>query len=266
MQLLRSLAILPALMIALGLMFLSPIPAVELKLSTVRVTVLDSITQQPLVRASVTVDRTRGGYTNDKGVATIGKVKPGKYTLSIKYVGYKEISITNFVVADTLVSRTICMSRRKADSITIEARRLMVEKSSTASGRKFSVEEVQNTPGRQRLDEIIKLTPGVMKDNDNGALRINGDRSYQNSVKINGVETQDVVDGHSSAIQRSLSKFAITELDIKTSGGYESQVLGGGINVQNEEYKAVQEMPYKLVTTEPKTKSIRQYRKCRTSS
>lgn len=201
----------------------------------ISVTVTDAKSGEPLVRASVSiVSPKKGAYSNEKGVATIINVAPGEtYTVIAKYVGYGERKFTNVKVQSDVTTNLVAKLAREGDTvIVVEARRLMVEKSNTEQGRKFSATEVQNTPGRQRLDEIIKLTPGVMNDNANGGLSINGGRSYQNSVKINNVEIQDVVDGRSSAIQNSLSKFAVSELDIKTSGSDASSGnnLGGGIN------------------------------------
>jgi Ca-activated chloride channel homolog len=255
MQTLRCLAILPALMMALGLIALNVAPAVELKLSTVKVTVLDSTTKAPLVRAIVSLSKTRGAYTNDKGVATILKVKPGTYDLKVKYLGYADVNIRGFVVSDSIVSRTIAMNKAQGDSVIIvNGGRILTEKSNTEQGRKFSVSEVENTPGRQRLEEIVKLTPGVMTDNANGRSRVNGNRGYQNSMKINGIEMQGGADANGSTVQNSLSKFAISELDIMNSGkdAATSTSLGCVISTtSNEEYKAVQESPYKLVSTEP---------------
>jgi Ca-activated chloride channel homolog len=219
MQTLRSLAIFPALMMALGLLALNVAPAVELKLNTVKVTVLDSATKAPLVRAIVSLNKTKGAYTNDKGVATILKVKPGTYDLKVKYLGYADVNIPGFVVSDSIVSRTIAMNKAQGDSVIIlNSGRIMMEKSNTEEGRKFSSSEVHNAPGRQLND---------------GALSINGARSYQNSVKINGIEMQDAF---GSDRRYSVDRFAISELDINTS---------------TEEYRAVQESPYKLVNVEP---------------
>ncbi|HET6511903.1 MAG TPA: TonB-dependent receptor, partial [Candidatus Kapabacteria bacterium] len=203
----------------------------------ISVNVVDSKTGEPLVRASVSITNPKkGAYSNEKGVATIVNVPPGEtYTVVAKYVGYQEITFSNVRVQSDVTTNLTAKMRRADDTgrvITVEANRLMVEKSKTDVGRKFSASEVVNTPGRQRLDEIIKLTPGVMNDNANGGLSINGGRSYQNAVKINGVETQDVVDGNTSVVQNSISKFAISELDIKTSGadGSSGNNLGGAIN------------------------------------
>lgn len=203
----------------------------------ISVTVTDAKSGEPLIRASVSIPNLKkGANSNEKGVATIINVPPGEsYTVVAKYVGYGEARFENVKVQSDVTTYITAKLRRADDTsrtIVVQANKLMVEKSNTVQGRKFSATDVQNTPGRQRLDEIIKLTPGVMNDNANGGLSINGGRSYQNSVKINGVETQDVVDGRTSAIQNSLSKFAVSELDIKTSGSDASSGnnLGGGIS------------------------------------
>jgi hypothetical protein len=198
--------------------------------------VTDAKSGEPLVRASVSIVQIKGkgAFSKDDGVATIINVPPGEnYTVEAKFVGYGSRRIENVrVQSDVTTSLTFKLAREGDTLIIVEANRPMVEKSRTEQGRKFSSSEVENTPGRQRLDEIIKLTPGVMTDNASGGLSINGGRSYQNSMRINGVEMQDVVDGRSSTIQNSLSKFAISELDIKTSGSDASagNTLGGVIN------------------------------------
>lgn len=198
--------------------------------------VVDSKTGEALVRATVQILQTKqGAYTKDNGVATIINIQPREdYTVIAKFVGYQESRVLKVKVqSDITTDLTFRLTREGSmDTVVVRADRQMVEKSRTEQGRKFSQSEVQNTPGRQRLDEIIKLTPGVYTDNANGGLSINGGRGYTNSVRLNGVEMQDVVDGRTSTIQNSLSKFAVSELDIKTSGSDASSgsTLGGTIN------------------------------------
>jgi hypothetical protein len=202
----------------------------------ISVTVTDAKSGEALIRASVSIPSLKkGANSNDKGVATIVNVPPGEdYTVIVKYIGYADRKFEHVQVRSDVTTNLVAKLSRAGDDtvIVVEARRLMVEKSNTEQGRKFSASEVVNTPGRQRLDEIIKLTPGVMNDNANGGLSINGGRSYQNAMRINGVEMQDVVDGTASTIQNSLSKFAVSELDIKTSGADASagNSLGGVIS------------------------------------
>ncbi|HET6511785.1 MAG TPA: von Willebrand factor type A domain-containing protein, partial [Candidatus Kapabacteria bacterium] len=252
MHLLRSSAALSGLLLIL---FFSDFAQNDIRAQAptikVAVSVFDSATKAPLARAAVQLlEPKRGAYTNDKGVATILAVRPGQYTLKVTQIGYT-IYTSPVQVFDSIHKLTVYLSARVGDSvITIEANRLMVEKSKTDVGRKFSQSEIINTPGRQRLEEIVKLTPGVTQDNTR--VDINGGRSYQNGLKINGVETSDV-SGSGSVVQNSASKFAISELNISTNGV--DQNMGGVINTQivpnNESYKAIQESPYKLVTQEP---------------
>lgn len=211
------------------------VPDAQAQNGKISAKVTDAKTGEPLIRASIQIVQTkRGAYTNDDGVATIINVAPGEdYTVVAKFVGYGERRMEKVKVqSDVTTSLTFKLAREGDTTIVVEATRPMVEKSRVEQGRKFSSSEVENTPGRQRLDEIIKLTPGVMSDNANGGLSINGGRSSQNAYRINGAETQDVVDGRSTTIQNSLSKFAISELDIKTSGSDASagNSLGGVIN------------------------------------
>jgi hypothetical protein len=53
------------------------------------VTVLDSVTKEPLVRSPVQISHQRGAVTNNNGVAKIFRVEPKAYTLKVSSVGYK---------------------------------------------------------------------------------------------------------------------------------------------------------------------------------
>jgi hypothetical protein len=112
----------------------------------------------------------------------------------------------------------------------------MVSKTTTTVGRKFTSAQIQTTPGRQKLDDIIQLTPGIYQDATNGGLAINGNRGTSNSIRINNVETTDPVTGLTSALQNGLSKFAISEIDVTTTGADASKgnASGGFVNTQTK--------------------------------
>lgn len=206
---------------------------------TLRVKVKDDRSGEPLIRASVQILETKqGAYTNDSGIATIEQVKPGKYTIRVKFLGYEPYMFKDLQVSTASITVTASLKQGNVDSLLIEATRPTVEKSRVEQGRRFSSGEVENTPGRQRLDEIIKLTPGVT----NSTPQVNGGRSHQNTIHINGTEMQDVAEGRTSAIQNSLSKYAISEHDIKTIGMPD---------LNRESYALISETGFKLVNAEP---------------
>jgi Ca-activated chloride channel homolog len=112
MQTLRSIAILPSLLLALLIVS----PAAAQKSATLKVTVLDSANRQPLERASVSILSPRkGAYTNSSGEATIHAVAYGSYTLRVKYVGYLDRDIAGVVVKDSIVQLTVTLSVNTKD-------------------------------------------------------------------------------------------------------------------------------------------------------
>ncbi len=187
----------------------------------IRAKVVDAKTGEALVRATVQVIETKqGAYTKDDGFATIINVAPSEgYHVMAKYAGYKPQTISNVkVLSDETTTLTFKLTNSDVDTIIVSTEKIMVSKTTTDVGRKFTASNVVNTPGRQRLDEIIRLTPGVYTDATNGGLSFNGSRGTSNSIRINGQETVDPVDGHTSALQNGLSKFAISEINVVSAG------------------------------------------------
>jgi hypothetical protein len=65
----------------------------------------------------------------------------------------------------------------------------------------------------------------LIADGSNGGFSIHGSRGNQNSEKLNGVETMNPISGGESISQVSISKYAISEIGVTTSGG--GAALGG---------------------------------------
>jgi hypothetical protein len=201
--------------------------------------VVDGKTGEVLIRASVQIIETKqGAYTKDNGVGTISNVSPSEtYHVVAKYASYKAQTIADVkVVSDQTTTLTFKLFSSGGDTLIISTEKIMVSKTTVDLGRKFSNSQVVNTPGRQRLDEIIRLTPGVYTDASSGGLSFNGSRGTSNSIRINGVETSSPVDGRTSALQNSLSKFAISEIAVVSAGGGAENggYTGGLVNSQTK--------------------------------
>jgi hypothetical protein len=74
----------------------------------------------------------------------------------------------------------------------------------------------------------------LVRDNSNGGYSIHGARGTQNSIRINNIETNDVVNGNTSNLQYALSTFAISEVNVTTAGADASKggFIGGEVNTQ----------------------------------
>ncbi len=204
----------------------------------IKATVIDNKTGEGLIRASVQVLETKqGAYTKADGVGVIINVSPGEtYTVVAKYAGYEPQTLKNVrVQSDITTELKFRLSTKASDTIIVEAQRL-VEKTKTDVGTKLGSAEIQSTAGRQNVDQVVALTPGLVRDGSNGGFAVHGSRGTSNSIRFNNVETNDVVSGGTSILQTSVSKFAVSEVNVTTAGGDASKgnSTGGTINTQTK--------------------------------
>jgi outer membrane receptor protein involved in Fe transport len=209
--------------------------AAQAQTGKIRAKVVDAKSGELLVRATVqVVESKQGAYTKDDGFATIINVAPGEsFHVMAKYAGYKAQTIASVkILSDETTTLTFRLTNSDVDTIIVRTDKIMVSKTTTEVGRKFLPQDVAKTPGRQNLNEIIRLTPGVYTDASSGGLSFNGSRGTSNSIRINGVETVDPVTGKTSALQSSLSKFAISEINVVSAGADASKggFTGGSVN------------------------------------
>lgn len=182
--------------------------------------VVDAKTGEPVVRASVSIVETKqGAYTKDNGVATIINVSPGQsYTVVAKFAGYEPRTINGVKVSSNLTtSLDFKLSTTVQKEIIVESRPI-VDKSETKQGVRMDSAAITNTPGVNNLDQLTSLTPGVIQDGTNGGFSIGGARGTSNSTRMGGIEITDVVNGQTNSIQNNVSKFAISEFNVTTSG------------------------------------------------
>lgn len=117
--------------------------------------VLDKVTQQPIIGASVQVensDPVKGGITNENGVFEIVQLGIGRYTLIVQSIGYKSLRKTEVLVtgeAQNTLQFEMEESVTELSDITIsatndkDASNIM----SVVSNRSFSIEESSRFAG-----------------------------------------------------------------------------------------------------------------------
>lgn len=194
--------------------------------------VVDAKTGEALVRATVQIVETKqGAFTKDNGIATVINVQPSEnYTVVAKYAGYQPQTLKGVKVqSDITTELTFKLGSSSVDTIVVRADKL-VEKTKTDVSTKISSSTIVNTPGRQNIEAVAILTPGLVRDNSNGGISINGSRGNSNSIKLNNVETKNILNGQASALQTNISKFAVSEINVITAGADASQGnMTGGV-------------------------------------
>lgn len=205
----------------------------------IRAKVVDARSGEPLVHASVQITETRqGAYTKDDGIATIINVAPSEnYTVVAKNINYKSSTQTKVKVQSDVTVDLVFRLSQTTDTITVIAETKMVEKTKTDLSTKYSTTTLQSLPGRQRIDEVIKLTPGIVQDNSNGGISIHGSRGTSNAIMLNGTDITDPLTGRATTLQNSLSRLAVSEVNVTTAGGDASKggFTGGSINTQTRQ-------------------------------
>ena len=87
--------------------------------------VIDLETQEPLEYTSITLvnnrfpDRIQGGITNDKGIFSF-EIFPGKYTITIEYIGFKKMTLEDQMIREDKDLGTITLEINAEDLDEVE--------------------------------------------------------------------------------------------------------------------------------------------------
>jgi len=182
--------------------------------------ITDAKSGEPLLRASIQVLETKqGALSKDNGVATIINISPSEhYTVVAKYAGYEPFTYKDVkVISDQTTKLDFKLSSKHQDTIVIAAEKL-IDVSKIGIGEKLSSSEIQTIATTQNISDVVAITPGLVADGSNGGYSIHGSRGTQNSERLNGIETTNVVSGGESITQTAISKFAISEIAVGTGG------------------------------------------------
>lgn len=200
--------------------------------------ITDAKSGEPLLRATVQVLETRqGAFTKDDGVATIINVAPDQnYTVVAKYAGYIPDTVKHVRVRADITTSLSFKLGTKERTVIVTAQAPLVEKTKTVIESQYTQNSFMSIAGRQRIDEIIKLTPGAVQDNAGGGISFHGSRGTSNSIRVNGVEITDPLTGRAGSLQQSISRLAISEVDVVTGSADASKggFTGGEINTQTK--------------------------------
>ncbi len=184
--------------------------------------VIDAVTSEPLPMATVLVDKTTIGAATDKdGKFLILKVPSGKYSVSIQFLGYNKLTITNVEILSELTTKLDFklepVSVRVSGDVVITAARDLVRKDITSTESRISAEDIEKLPA-QEASQIIDLQAGVTRD-AGGGLHIRGGRSTEISYLINGVSVTDDYSRDQS-------------VRVETNSIQELQVISGSFNAE----------------------------------
>jgi hypothetical protein len=132
--------------------------------------------------------------SNDEGIYSISGLIPGRYRVTVKKPGFREVILDGLVlnVQDIVAQNVRLEIGSVAESVTVEASALNINTTdatvSTVVDRNFA----ENLPLNGRsFQTLIQLTPGVVlttsSNQDAGQFSVNGQRAASNYWTVDGV-------------------------------------------------------------------------------
>ena len=171
--------------------------------------VTDAQTGEPLMSANIFIEALGTGSTTDEdGYYFIINLPPGRYDVTVSYVGFQRLTKTNVLVQ---VDRTTDLNFElqpesiQSGEIIVEAERKRVERDITSTKQNVDETQIETLPVNT-LEDIIELQSGVV--NDNGALHVRGGRAGEVAYYIDGYRVEDplfngqVIEVNNQAIQQ----------------------------------------------------------------
>ena len=215
-----------------ALLYFTPINSFSQTTGSIGGRVVDASDNSPLPGASIKIEGSnQGAITNDNGEFVILNLDVGTYTLEASYIGYNTNRITGVKVsvdARTKADFELSSTLIQTEVITVEAERKGIDVEQ--SGRLIESETIERQ-GTRGITNIVSQTAGVVQDERGDAINVRGGRDNETVIIIDGVVTNNPIDG--SVSNANVANSLIQEIAVLTGGfGAEyGNVLSGVINV-----------------------------------
>lgn len=196
-------------------------------------TVIDKITQQPLVNAGIQLlSSSSQAIADSSGRFRITGIKPGTYNIAINYIGYKPLTLFNIVIDAGNESNLNIELEPAPNNLTdliiknnkITARAATLE--TPLSVQRLTSEEIKTNPGGNfDISKVIQTLPGVGGGSQGGGFRndiiIRGGAPNENVFYLDGIEIPVLnhfqTQGSSGGPQGMLNVSFIEEVKLSSS-------------------------------------------------
>lgn len=203
------------------------------KYGSIRGTVYDKGTGDPIPMANIILEGTKTGTSTDNnGFFSITRLTPGSYKLIIKVLGYNNFSKTIQVVEGKTVNEKFQLEEiaieLKGVEITQERQDAREEvKISQISVTAETIKKIPSIGGEPDIAQYMQILPGVVSSGDQGGqLYIRGGPPIQNKVLLDGAVIYNPF--HSIGLFSVFETDIIRNVDVYT-GGFGGQ-FGGRIS------------------------------------
>lgn len=187
---------------------------------------------EPLIGANVVIEGTTMGSSTDvDGNYRILNVRPGTYTIVVRYIGYQTKFIENVLVqSDSRTNLDVELQEQvfEGQEVVVQATRDIVTRDRTSSESRVSRQQLEAMPV-QEVGDVLSLQAGVTQSST-GQIHIRGGRATEVAYIVDGIRVTDDFD---RSLGVRLENQNIEELQV-VSGAYNAeygQAMSGIINV-----------------------------------
>lgn len=185
--------------------------------------VVEQNSGEPLPGVNVVIEGTfMGASTDPDGYFTILNVPPDTYTVTISYIGYNNVQVTDVKVSvDLTTTINVEMSPTTlelAETITVVAERPLIRNDEVATRHFISSEEIEIRPV-DSFQEIARQQAGVVGNH------FRGGRSNEVMVMVDGIKIKDpagTYSGDLGSFTADVPEFGIQEMEV-TMGGFSAE-------------------------------------------
>ncbi|MEZ5084450.1 MAG: TonB-dependent receptor [Bacteroidales bacterium] len=161
---------------------------------TIRGFVYEKETGEPVIFTNVyLLGTTFGAATDVNGYFAISQIPPGKYILTVTYLGYDTLKMDVTINADDIISEQLLLEKGSytLNQVQITAERAEARTETRTSVVKITPKQIKQLPsigGQPDLAQYLQVLPGVVFTGDQGGqLYIRGGSPIQNKVLLDGM-------------------------------------------------------------------------------
>ena len=196
----------------------------------------EDVTNETLPGVTVGIVGTSFGTATDlDGEYTIKNIRPGDYTIELRFLGFEVIQLTGIKVVageTTVLNQTMReqVFESEEEVLVIGEKPIFdIEKSNTSVS--ISREDIEAAP-IQRVEDAVSLQSGVIKDAT--GLYIKGGRAYETGYVVDGVSAQDPLAGTGFGLDLGSNSFSNIEVVTGGVGAEYGDVTSGVVAVKTQ--------------------------------
>lgn len=207
--------------------------------STLNGIVKDKDTGQPLARAHVTLSPSMlSTITGSDGTFLFSGVKPGLYTLEVRFLGYKSQTLDWKVPSQEELSVFMSVEQIMQEEFIVTATR--IDNSVPAAVQTIDKREITRMNTGRDLPYLLQNTPSLVTSSDAGtgfgytSFRIRGTDMTRINVMVNGIPLNDPESNQVYWVDLPDISSSTTEIQVNrgvATSVYGNSAFGAGINV-----------------------------------